>query len=321
MLELINEARREAAVPPLTLGQNRAAQLHAESMAEHCFLSDWGIDGHAPGMRYSLAGGYQLWEEIVSNVAYCRITPNAIEEQVASTMAYLMGNDLNRASILHPAFRMVNIGLAQHSLGALQVVQLFEADYVSYTVLPSIDNRHLSLSGHVRNGAALYGTTDLGVDMYFDPPPHPLTVGQVIRANCYDNGLLVASLRPPTTAETEYIDDELVVSYKQCPNPHDVPADSHVPRSAEEASDLLDRVAAASTTVTVPWVTASEWRVDDGEFAVVADIGNVLDKYGDGVYRIVVWALIDDEAAIISEYSIFHGISAPDTYSDPQDQE
>ena len=76
---------------------------------------------------------------------------------------------------------------------------------------------------------------------------------------------------------------------------------------------------ATETTVSVPFVTASPWRVDDGEFAVVADISSVLDEHGDGVYRIVVWALIDDEAAIISEYSIFHGISAPDTYSDPQE--
>ena len=73
--------------------------------------------------------------------------------------------------------------------------------------------------------------------------------------------------------------------------------------------------------VTVPFVTASEWRVDDGEFAVVADIGNVLDKYGDGVYTIVVWAVGDAGYFPVSNYSIFHGISAPDTYSDPQGQE
>ena len=73
--------------------------------------------------------------------------------------------------------------------------------------------------------------------------------------------------------------------------------------------------------VTVPFVTASEWRVDDGEFAVVADISSVLDEYGDGIYTIVVWAVGDAGDLPVSNYSIFHGVAAPDTYSDPQGQE
>ena len=59
MLELINQARAEAGAPPVVLGDNHAAQLHAESGLANCFGSHWGIDGLKPYMRYSLAGGYQ----------------------------------------------------------------------------------------------------------------------------------------------------------------------------------------------------------------------------------------------------------------------
>ena len=59
MLQLINEERVRAGVAPVVLGDNIAAQLHAESALENCFSSHWGINGLKPYMRYSLAGGYQ----------------------------------------------------------------------------------------------------------------------------------------------------------------------------------------------------------------------------------------------------------------------
>ena len=59
MLNLINEERRKAGVPEVTLGSNRAAQLHAEASLAGCFSSHWGMDGLKPYMRYTLAGGQQ----------------------------------------------------------------------------------------------------------------------------------------------------------------------------------------------------------------------------------------------------------------------
>ena len=59
MLEIINENRTAAGLAPLVLGDNAAAQLHAEASLEGCFLSHWDPNGLKPYMRYSLAGGYQ----------------------------------------------------------------------------------------------------------------------------------------------------------------------------------------------------------------------------------------------------------------------
>ena len=71
MLHLINEERKLAGVPPVALGDNIAAQLHAESALTNCFASHWGIDGLKPYMRYSLAGGYQSNSENGSGSDYC----------------------------------------------------------------------------------------------------------------------------------------------------------------------------------------------------------------------------------------------------------
>lgn len=71
MLELINLERAKVGAPPVVLGDNIAAQLHAESALENCFTGHWGVDGLKPYMRYSLAGGYQSNGENASGLSYC----------------------------------------------------------------------------------------------------------------------------------------------------------------------------------------------------------------------------------------------------------
>ena len=43
MLEMINAERSKAGVSPVVLGDNVAAQLHAESSLENCFSGHWGL--------------------------------------------------------------------------------------------------------------------------------------------------------------------------------------------------------------------------------------------------------------------------------------
>ena len=53
MLELINTVRTQAGLDPVVLGDNVAAQLHAESSLDNCVGSHWGIDGLKPYMILS----------------------------------------------------------------------------------------------------------------------------------------------------------------------------------------------------------------------------------------------------------------------------
>ena len=77
----------------------------------------------------------------------------------------------------------------------------------------------------------------------------------------------------------------------------------------ERSKSTVDR------TVTVPWITASEFKVVGDTFAVEVDLGDVTDRQGDGVYSVVVWGTVNGQRTVISEYSIFYGITPPDTYT------
>ncbi len=325
MLELINSEREKAGLEKVVLGDNIAAQLHAESALENCFSSHWGIDGLKPYMRYSLAGGYQSNGENGHGSDYCikerdgyRAIRSATEE-VRQAVEGWMESPGHRRNILGRFHKKVNIGLAWDRFNFL-AYQHFEGDYVEFSELPDIENGGFSFAGTSKNGVQFAEKNDLGVQVYYDAKPRKLTRGQVSRTYCYDNGLPVAALRPPLAQGWRYNQTAYTRTYKPCPDPYDVSPDALAPQSHSEAGAFWKEAYDASRTqkeitVHVPWITASNWTASGESFAVKANINEVLEEHGDGVYRVVVWGDIDGERAVISEYSIFHGITPPDAYT------
>ena len=231
MLELINEERARAGVPPVELGGNNAAQLHAESSLENCVSSHWGIDGLKPYMRYSLAGGYQSNGENGSGSDYCITRKDRyrsigdIDQEIREMIEGWMDSPGHRRNILDSSHKMVNVGLAWDKYN-LKGFQHFEGDYVEYEGLPSIEEETLSLSGLVKNGARLHEKKDLGIQIFFDLPPHALSRGQVSRTYCYGPGVQVVSLNYPLTGGRFWTETEFSQRYRQCPDPYEIPANS-----------------------------------------------------------------------------------------------
>ena len=189
MLELINKERRKAGVPEVTLGDNRAAQLHAEASLAGCFSSHWGMDGLKPYMRYTLAGGQQSNGENGRGLDYCIRESDGYRQnstpkrEIRKAMTGLMDSAGHRRNILRPSHRRVNMGLAWDRYN-FNVVQHFEGGHVAYSQAPAIRNGILSMSGRTRNGAEARDGEDISVQVSYDPPPHPLTRGQVSRTYC-----------------------------------------------------------------------------------------------------------------------------------------
>ena len=325
MLKLINAEREKAGVGPVTLGDNIAAQLHANAVLDNCFSSHWGLDGLKPYMRYSLAGGYQSNGENGSGLDYCIKSSDGYAAnsgtrlEIDQTMAGWMNSPGHRRNLLDPQHVKVNIGIAWDRYNTA-MFQHFEGDYVEYDRPPAISNGLLLLSGQTSNGVRFSQRRDLGVQIYYDPPPHELTPGQVARTYCYDSGRLVAALREPLSGGYRWTTHEFTTTYKSCPSPYDVAADAPAPRSPSEAHQAWQQAYNASQlrqpqSITVPWLTASEWTANGATFAVEVDIGSVLSRHGPGVYSVKLWAKVGGADAVISEYSIFHGVTPPDTYS------
>ena len=325
MLELINVERAKVGVSPVVLGDNVAAQMHAESALESCFSFHWGIDGLKPYMRYSLAGGYQSNGENMHGSNYCIRGSDgyrairSIEQEVREAMDGWMDSPGHRRNILDPWHRKINVGLAWDHYN-IAAVQHFEGDYVEYDQLPAIEDGVLAMSGTTKNGVMFEDERDLGVQIYYDPPPHTLTRGQVSRTYCYGGGEEIVSLRPPLSGGWFYDEDEYTITHKPCPDPYDVPPDAPAPQSHNEAHRFWQAAYDASHLMEegitiVPWVTARSWRADGALFEVTADIGGLLSRYGNGVYTVLVWAALGGEDLVISEYSIFHGVTPPDTYN------
>ena len=324
MLTLINTERNKVGLGPVVLGTNIAAQLHAESSLANCISSHWGVDGLKPYMRYSLAGGYQSNGENGHGSDYCikasdgyRAIRN-IRDEIREAMAGWMSSPGHRRNILDPTHKKINIGLAWDRYN-VKMYQHFEGDYIEYATLPRIDNGILTFSGSVKNGAGFGNSRDLGVQIDYDKPPGPLTPGQVSRTYCYGNGLRIASLRQRLTDGSFWTTDGYTTMYSPCPDPADVPPDAPAATSHSEANRLwreaYDRSKSTpQVTVTVPWIDAEKFSVNRNTFTVRANIRDVLSKHGDGVYSIMVWGRINGDKSVISEYSVFHGVTPPGTY-------
>ena len=320
MLKLINEARHSAGVPPVVLGDNPAAQLHADKSLADCTSSHWNLDGLSGDMRYTLAGGYQNALENVSGQDYCRkprqgYTPIiSLSDKVRAAMNGWLNSPGHRTNILRPYVRKVNIGLAW-DLFNFHAVQQFERDYVEYMQLPVLIDGELQMEGRTKNGADLHHGNHFRVVIFYLSPPRPLTQGQIARIYGSCTGRKVAHLSYRSTGPLE-------TSWETCLLPHDIPADLPAPSSAHEAHVLWEEARAKresldkKETGTSTKVKMSEYRLDGDRFFIRADLSEVLDEHGPGVYQVTLFASLppDGEVKPISEFSLFHGVPRPTGY-------
>lgn len=298
-LKLINDARTAVNLDEVALGDNAAAQSHAEDLRANCVSGHWGTDGMKPYMRYTLAGGEQYSAENVSGSDFCppdpdRYVSTSIASEIDEAMNGLLSSPGHVRNILDPHHRKVNIGVAyQHP--NLWLVQLFVGDYIEYDSAPDIIGGRLTMSGSTKNGVDIQGQ-NLNVTISWEQEPHPLTRGQLHHTGCVSGGLPIAALNPFDSYRAYR------VSGTQCPDPYEVSP------MASTASTYLDAPSLPLSTPldrAVSLVPTDQWRIEDNSFSIAADTSELIKQYGEGVYTINLWAAIDGEEVLISEFSIF----------------
>ena len=336
MLHRINSSRVHAGLRPVVMGDNPAAQIHAENSLAGCFSSHWGLDGTKPYMRYFLAGGYQTNAENVAGHNFCLASPTGhpslrdIEFEIRNAMLGLMGSPGHRDTILNTTYRKVNLGLAWDRYN-LQVVQHFEGDYVEFGHLPTFEDGVLRFKGKLHGGAEIapdkWGS-GFGVQIFYDPPLRELTQGQLARVYCYGHGRLVAVLRSRAGSGYSYDSDDFTAcAHDHSIDPQDISPDVHPPITIKESTWLHNRAAASVAEeetnlceiIVVPWIDASRWFVGKDSFEVRANMGDVLDEHGPGIYTVVLWADVEGERVPVGEYPVFHDTEPPDGYGPGRD--
>jgi len=269
MLELINNDRAQFGLDPVVLGNNPAAQIHAQDMFDNYYLSHWGTDGLKPYARYTLGGGmnyeqensaYSGWyDRSVDPGSYATIVPAEELQQLEYQMMYgdADSNWGHRDNILNKWHKKVSIGIAFDSR-RLTLVQQFEGEYNEFTGMPVLDNGVLSLSGRIT-----VGELD-SVALFFDPLPQPLNQSDLLNGpKSYSLGTRVATIVSPPPPGYYY---------------------SRLPADA---------------------VQASSWNISGGAFSVRADVKTAVDRHGPGVYTVVVWTKSGTDYVILTNYSLF----------------
>ena len=188
-----------------------------------------------------------------------------------------------------------------------QVVQHFEYNYIEkFASLPEISNGILTFSTSIYDFSK-YDEYAV-VDIYYDQPPHVLTVGQVHTTYCYELINPAASIRAPLDDGWYYDDDPWMADGNGCNDPYDNSPSTPAPSTPTAALSRPSPVFQCVGCITVPYVTADSWERSGNNFSISVDIGDVLDKHGDGVYTVLIGGFIGNNYVPFAEYSIFYGI-------------
>ena len=310
MLELINRERSLRGLESVVMAYNEGAQLHAEDLAENRYMSHWNLRGETPAMRHTWAGGHDYSVENLSfrsiadaPAGFC--APPVSEQVLNDAMAGLMDSPGHRDNILRPYHREVNIGIA-NSCQAMVVAQVFEGEYVRFSLSPELVGGRLAMAGQVTPEVNLNDRTNVVVN--WDPPLADYTRGQVSQTFCYSPGRPVAYIPRPLPDGFYWLEGESrEMDWEHCPAPWDANPNLQLPGNEAEIDQLRQQIRDGfliRKRVDVALVTADIWQVEADSFRIEADLNQVIQTHGPGIYSMVLWGDVDGESVALTEYAI-----------------
>jgi uncharacterized protein YkwD len=223
VLRLINRDRALYHLPPVDLdvAASALADDYCAAQIRNHTTGHFTLDGLAPYMRYSFAGGNDgISENAAAWSATYAFSDRALYELVRRSedamMAEMAPHDGHRKAILDPYATHVGIGLAWDR-GEFRLVHEFVRRYVDWTrPLP----RRAQLTDAVMlAGKPLAGTRVAGITVHHEPFPQPLAANA---ANLLDSYALPARRREYLprlkTTYSRRDDGTLAVNVRQYPN-------------------------------------------------------------------------------------------------------
>ena len=179
LLRLVNRDRKQFGLAPVELDPSVSAMgdQYCRQQVKDRTSGHFGMDGLAPYMRYSFAGGNDgVSENAAAWSAPYSFSARALYEMAKRSQDAMMNevapNDGHRKTILDPYATHVGIGLAWER-GEFRIVQEFVRRYLAWSKpMP----RTATVNERV-NGAAkpLAGFSVEGITVHYEPAPQPIT--------------------------------------------------------------------------------------------------------------------------------------------------
>lgn len=294
-LEQINRIRQSHGLSQLALGQNNAAQMHAQDMLRHCYTSHWNLLGHPPHHRHSLHGGTQPNAENIFSDNECGYPDTPSQKNPGhSVMAIqaltaFLNSPGHRSTMLDPQHTHVSIGLAQDA-NVHKAVHHYHSHRATPVNPTTFDENSIAID--LRLHPELHGLkpSQVYLSVEHQPPPSPQETGTLRLTSCYHHGTLLAiamPLKSGTQPVTIHNPAEI-----QCPTPAELspqpPSDS-----AGELARYHRRSPGPDTrpaTLTVKVLQPATWQFQDGRFAIALDHRPATRSAGPGLYTLTLAA-------------------------------
>ena len=319
MLHLTNQERTKYGVPPVRMGTNPAAQIHAEESLKGCYSSHWDRWGMKPNHRYTLTGGTGADGENGSGSNYCiregenyRAIPS-MNENVAETVQGWMDSPGHRRNLLDPAHTVMNVGIAYDRYNS-PMVQHFSSDYVTYQVKPFINSKGI-LRLEATSDRATFNIADtVNIQISYDPPARNLSRGQLAHTYALCNERVVGWIAEPLTEGAFYLGHavELETQEHSCVDPYHTSPRRQAPSNTEDDHQAwanAKALSAAAPPITTKTIRIIADRLDQStrQIVVEADLNQILQENGPGIYTIMLWGRPAhmSEIAPLSKQAIF----------------
>jgi uncharacterized protein YkwD len=214
MLRMINRDRKLHGLAPVELDAQASllADEYCTSQIRNRTTGHYTLDGHAPYMRYSFAGGNDgVSENAAAWSANYKFSDAALYDMLRRSedamMAEVAPHDGHRRTILDPHATHVGIGLAWDR-GEFRMTQEFVRHYLDW-VRP-MPRTATSGDRVLCNARPADGYTIEGITVHIEPLPQPLSV---VAANAIDNYSLPEKRNeylPRVPSTTERVGDKIV---------------------------------------------------------------------------------------------------------------
>ncbi len=310
-LDRINEVRTDRGLEPVTPTYIGAAQAHAYDMVRNHYVSHWNLKLETPYMRHTWAGGHDYSAENVAYLGYpvadnAACLPPMSTDDVDEMTDQLLAGGLHRDTLLNPHHREVSIGLAS-GCSLKTMVQLFEGEFVRFAAVPQLVDNRLVMEGSLLGGATL--KEGAGILLRWEQPLTGSSQSLLWQTGCRYEPMPVLELVPVGTSGRLEPNRIVEREWVRCQSPRE--ADSSL-RFPEDVEQMLQHRAGPglelqTKAVNVMVAAADVWHEEPGLFRIEADLGQVIDIMGPGIYTVELQGDLSGTAIPLSLYSIFVG--------------